>query len=596
MRTTKTVAAAVALALAIGAQQPNTAAASMTLAGIDGPAWPIILPINVATWNPDLTIEISGPPLRPFLLAAAPAGVLGSGIPTQFGILDLNLAAGYSILLDGTAPMPAGMLATTNSAGQWSLSVPLHAGTAGISTGLQCLMSVPAAPSGFVFTAATFLSTVNVPTSAVFVSHSRGAAGNPGTAGSPFLTLQQGIAAALAAGAPYPVVYVEHGSYTPTGPVALTGGMNILGGLDAVSWTPVAGAYSTVNVGSDGISASAIASPTTISRLEVVAANATLPSAPDSIALRALTCSSSLAFVSCRFQAGNGAPGLIGAAPAAAADGGDGSGNNGGNGHPHDGGDGGNAGSPGGNGGSGAAGQGTGGGAGGGGSAGAPCGGTNNGGHGDPGANGSHGAGGTPVAAGGAVINDGTFSEFTGGAGAAGAPGRGGGGGGGSGGNFCTNTSGRNGGGGGGGGAGGNGGGPGSSGGSSIAVTLFDSSPLFQDCVFATSTGGPGGQGGNAGSGGSGGSYANGGSAGTFVGAGGHGGNGGNGGKGGGGAGGNGGCSLGVAKTFASSPTFAGSSTFNIGAAGPGGPGGIVPSGAGNPGQAGNAGLAGNVY
>ena len=58
------------------------------------PRWPIVLPINVATWNSDLTLTINGPPIQPFILAAAPAGVTSPGLATQFGLVDLDLSGG----------------------------------------------------------------------------------------------------------------------------------------------------------------------------------------------------------------------------------------------------------------------------------------------------------------------------------------------------------------------------------------------------------------------------------------------------------------------------------------------------------------------
>jgi hypothetical protein len=72
------------------AQQPNTPNASMAFDGINGPPWPIVLPINVATWNPTITLEIIGQPYKPFLLVGAPAGVVSPGTPTPFGMLDLD--------------------------------------------------------------------------------------------------------------------------------------------------------------------------------------------------------------------------------------------------------------------------------------------------------------------------------------------------------------------------------------------------------------------------------------------------------------------------------------------------------------------------
>ena len=69
------ITVALVLATAATAQQPNSASASLTFDGIDGPSWPIVLPLNVQTWNSDLTLDIHGPPLQPFILVYAPAGV-----------------------------------------------------------------------------------------------------------------------------------------------------------------------------------------------------------------------------------------------------------------------------------------------------------------------------------------------------------------------------------------------------------------------------------------------------------------------------------------------------------------------------------------
>jgi hypothetical protein len=579
------------------AQQPNSADASLTFDGINGPGYPMVLPLNVQTWNPDVTIDISGPPLRPFILAAAPAGVTTPGLPTPFGLVDIDLSGGLLVVLDGTAPIsPSSLLAFTDAAGQWTMTVPLFPGTAGISAGLQCLMSVPSAPSGFVLTAATHLTTVNVPASAVFVSHSRGAPGNPGTAGSPFLTIAEGVNAAVAAGMPYPKVHVEHGSYTP-GTLNFVNGLDIVGGLDPISWTPVPGTHSTLNLVFSGAFAQDILLPTTIERLELIAAAA--PQNQSSIALRTHNAASSLVFVGCRFEAGNGGSGDSGYFPGQASAGGDGNGPTGATGGTGgtggfgacSGGNGGNGGTAGG--GNGANGQtgGCSGGSGGGSSAGAACFGTNNGGNGGNGATGAAGAGGTTNPPSGVVSISGWFPSFNNN-GSTGGNGKGGGGGGGSGGNACTLTIGNAGGGGGGGGYGGQGGGSGSPGGASIAVTLSASSPVFQDCEFATGGGGPGGLGGLGGYGGNGGVWASGASTGGNVGVGGHGGYGGSGGRGGGGAGGNGGATIGVAKTPASAPAFVGAIVYSLGTPGPGGPGGSAP----NVGQAGQTGLSVNVY
>ena len=588
------------------AQQPNTPAASLTLDGVDGAPYPIQLPLNVQTWNPDLTLHISGPPLQPFILAATPAGVLPARPPTPWGLFDLDISGGISIILDGLQPIsPASLLAYTSATGEWSATVPLWPGAAGIDAALQCLMSVPGSPGGFVFTAATHLTTVDVPTSAVFVSHSRGAPGNPGTAGSPFFTLQQGVNAALAAGLPYPEVRVEHGTYAFSGPYALVNGMNVVGGLDAVSWLPVPGARSTLDFGTSGgsLTLQSALLPTTITSLEVVTSGfSPFQPSPTSAALVLFNCGASLTFVGCRFEAGDGGPGAPGFSPSQSSGGSNGAGPTGATGGTGglggsgacNGGNGGNGGAAaGGNGQSGQQGSCTGG-SGGSSSAGSFCGGTSNAGSGSTGGGGAVGAGGShgPTPS-GIVHAPGTWDPFEGTQGGSGGGGKGGGGGGGSGGNACTLTTGNAGGGGGGGGFGGAGGGPGQCGGASFAVLLHGSSPTFQDCEFVTGAGGAGASGGQGGAGGAGGFGAGGATTGGNVGNGGFGGSGGSGGRGGGGAGGVGGFTFGVYRNPTSFPTLVGATVFNVGPPGAGGAGGLAPGG--NPGQAGPAGLTGTI-
>jgi hypothetical protein len=595
--------AVVLLALPSGAQQPNTAAASMTFNGINGPSLPIVLPINVQTWGPVLALEISGAPNRGFALVTAPAGVIVPGIPTQFGIVDLDLSGGFSILLDGLgleAPNLLSFISNTSPSGTRSFALTVTAASAGIAAGLQCLVEDPSSASGFRLTAATLLTIVDAPANAVFVSHSRGAPGNPGTAGFPFLTYAEGINAALAAGVPYPEVRIEHGSYAITGSLIFHAGMSVTGGLDPIGWVHVPGTYSTIDVGTEPADIEGAVAPTTIRGMEVIASGVGRNEA--SIALWAKD-SSALTFIACRFQSAGGPDATAGAPGASGANGGNGSmpGGNGnpggvhGNGHPNDGGNGGAGGGVGSDGNNGVAGQGPGG-AGGPLSAGALCGGTNNASGGGNGGAAANGVGGLVIyLPGGTLDGDTWYPGSSGNGGASGGPGKGGGGGGGSGGNGCTFSSGNGGGGGGGGGEGGGGGGPGPNGGASFAVHLHDSIAVFQDCVFATGDGGDGGAGGAGAVGGSGGTGALGNSSSvTNVGNGGKGGNGSAGGKGGGGPGGHGGPSFGVFKSGTSAVTLNGNNVFNVGSGGAPGSGGTAPAG-GNAGQAGSPGPSGSV-
>src|SRR5690349_4172743 len=59
--------------------------ASLTFGGVDGPPWPIVLPINTATWGVPLAVELRGAPIQAFLVDLAPAGMLASGIATKYG-------------------------------------------------------------------------------------------------------------------------------------------------------------------------------------------------------------------------------------------------------------------------------------------------------------------------------------------------------------------------------------------------------------------------------------------------------------------------------------------------------------------------------
>ena len=181
-----TVRCLFAIVLAAGvspAQQPNTAAASLTFGGLNGPNWPILLPLNVAALGGGpLDVEVRGAPNSPFLLTLAPAGITSPGLNTGLGILDQDLSQGLEVVLDGTGLTGGGspflsFFVNTGPSGTWNLPLPTSAATAGISGGLQALVVDPSNPLGFSVTAATFLTTVNVPVNQVYVSHSLGQTG-----------------------------------------------------------------------------------------------------------------------------------------------------------------------------------------------------------------------------------------------------------------------------------------------------------------------------------------------------------------------------------------------------------------------------------
>lgn len=585
------IAALGALVTSVAAQQPNSTDGSLVIGGVDGPPWPIALPVNTATWGVPLTLEFSGPPNQPFLLVHAPAGMLPAGASTQYGLLDLDPSLGLVTL----------GLFTTNGIGELNASVPVNSSFAGVVVNLQCFMAKPGSSAGAVLTAATKLSFVHNPMNAVYVSQSRGKAGNSGTSGAPFLTLAEGINAAFIAGSPYPEVLVEEGDYDePTG-FSFREGVNITGGYDAFFQGTIAGVKSRVFVGTGRALAKQIhTQPTEIRNLDLRAGDAVTPEEA-SIALEVRSCTNVLKFTDCQFVAGRGGDGIPGQDGNPVQGGKNGSnatisgwiGGVGGQGYPNGGGKGGNgiAGVKGQDGDNGA------GPAGAGGTGGQPtaCATADNGGHGKDGGNGAGGAGGQP-SVGGDVDFSGNWYASKGFNGAFGAPGGGGGGGGAGGGRFCIAQPGLGGGGGGGGGASGNGGTGGGNGGASFAVFTFDTQSVFVSCIFAAGTGGDGAPAGNGGCGGTGGIGATDGwSPCCQEGNGGRGGDGGRGGSGGGGAGGSGGPSYGLrAAGNTGTPDISVGNTFLLGAGGTGAPGGIG-GGCGSVGGNGAAGLPGPV-
>ena len=422
----------------------------------------------------------------------------------------------------------------------------------------------------------------------VYVSTRSKGVNAAGTRGDPLPTISAGINASVGAGTPYPPVYVATGTYKDN--ISLASGVSVCGGYDDASWELVAGVRSVVALGKAAVYGEDITDTTRITNIDFRRGDATAPSA-NSVALHLVSCGEQLQFEGCRFEACDGADGAKGG------DGDDGArGSNGGFASDVTGGAGGagcNAGGTGGNGawmigGNGEAGEGPNPGGGGGGTIVVIVVTTRDaqdGGNGGSGSPGPHGLGGSSA---GTATRD-EWLPSSGANGTAGTCGSGGGGGGGA---ASYLGPGGGGGGGGGGGHGGGGGLGGRGGGSSLAVYLFESKPVFTNCEFVAGVGGTGSSGGNGGSGGSGGDSGFGDiSWGGEFGA--KGGKGGRGGDGGGGQGGPGGLSYCVyrAGSVSSGVTIIGG-VFTVGTAGDGGPGGFRGD---SQAPAGQRGLAGEV-
>ncbi len=412
-----------------------------------------------------------------------------------------------------------------------------------------------------------------------------GSDSDDGSAEHPFGSL--GYAIEYAADHEIPQIKLAEGSYT--GDFDLAPGVNVSGGHDSGTWTPIENGLSLIALSSRPVSATGIDSTTTIANIAVTAAAATAEQ-PTACALILFDCDAALRFESCRFIAGSGVSGSEGVAGVPGIDG-----QSGGNGQlgygNYDGGEGGEGVCRGGDGGwvevwigSASAGQRGG------------C----DGGAGsdfvenwvaDPGEDGSPGDSGIPAAPSSTlgVFDPETPHLFLPAAPVDGEPGIDGSGGGGGGAwfhpGFGTVASG---GGGGGGGEGASGGGGGGNGGHAFAAIASNSPSVFVDCILST---GDGADGGNGAAGGEGGLGRNGGQGGRFVwgsadhGAG-HGGSGGDGGNGGGGSGGNGGLSYALLVAGSGSPSFDAACQLEHGTAG------LPGSGAGldNDGSGGSAG------
>jgi hypothetical protein len=453
---------------------------------------------------------------------------------------------------------------------------------------------------------------------AIYVWGEEGSDSDPGTMSQPVQTIQQGITLAEPLGL---LVIVHAGSYWEE--VQFKSYVSVWGGYDSeTGWTRPPGSYSEVWLQSfyEHVATANNITNATIRGLEIEAETAQ-GDGKSAVALKLISCDSSLKFVDCRIIAGSGTAALT-----AGADGTNGIA--GGPGQAGEsgceeatpgcsirlGGAGGTGVANGGNGGiggyyfffisgalyDGEPGDGPAGGLGGASFYDCTSTGSNGGNALANGQNGSSGQNATPIGTSyGTVVGNDWVGELgaPGASGQDGQEGSGGGGGGAVKGATC-HIYGAGGGGGGGAGGLGGGGASGNSGGASIAVLCIGSTSVFDSCLVQTGNGGNGWRGGDGGVGGLGGIGALGGAGywfgGVKSGDGGDGSDGGNGGSGGGAQGGPGGPSIGVYNYLGSIPTLT-DITWSISSGGAGGPGGTHGSGAPQAGS-GPAGPSGQVY
>jgi hypothetical protein len=426
---------------------------------------------------------------------------------------------------------------------------------------------------------------------AIFVSGEDGDNAYPGTRGLPVQTIQHGIDLAEPLGVP---VIVNYGSYWEE--IQFKSNVSVRGGYDReTGWTRADGVYSEIWLQSfyNHVATADNISNAYITGFEIEAETAQ-GDGSSAIALKVISCDSTVHFFDCRIIAGSATSALTsGTNGVAGVNGGPGEPGN--NGCDHDidpdcdainvggmGGAGGGGAPYGYNGGAdGYAGFGPYGGSDGSYSSSCSASGGNAGSATAPGTDGVDGAHGPAITASYGTIVANAWVGVTGTAGQDGTNGEGGSGGGGGGTVGMTPSPcyliGASGGAGGGAGSYGGAGGGGNPGGASIAVLCVASTPFFESCLIQTGSGGNGWSGGDGGTGGSGGAGALGG-IGYFNGViksgdGGAGESGGDGGSGGGGPGGPGGPSVGIYNFNGSIPILT-AITWSIGAGGGGGPGG----------------------
>ena len=142
----RTPLVALLMVLAAGAQQPNSAAASLTLNGANGPPWPVtgieLVPSSVAC------LQLSGAPLMPLVLGLSNT-TAAVGLPAPGGLIDLDPAT--LIVVPPAAFFPP---LATDATGVRVLGLPIPAVGVEFTAGLQAAVGNPGAPAGYTLTAA----------------------------------------------------------------------------------------------------------------------------------------------------------------------------------------------------------------------------------------------------------------------------------------------------------------------------------------------------------------------------------------------------------------------------------------------------------
>ena len=194
--------------------------------------------------------------------------------------------------------------------GTWTFLAPIFPTTQFDLGAYQVLIADPLSPYGLTLTGATHLHVLPVPATAIYVSASSGAAGNPGTQAAPLQTISAGIAASQAR-FPRPPVFVMAGTYTET--LVISNAISVHGGLDSGTWA-FTGGRSIVNAGTTPVSVIVNQGPSVISGFDFRASPAAAPGAA-SIACR-IEFANGQHFENCRFVAQSGGPGATGGAGA----------------------------------------------------------------------------------------------------------------------------------------------------------------------------------------------------------------------------------------------------------------------------------------
>jgi hypothetical protein len=142
----------------LGAQQPNSAAATLTINGVSGPPYPVVAQVRT---NTTAVLALSGAPNVPWLVARSATGLVQPGsLLTPGGIVDLPLAPPPFVPLQGTLG-PAGSASIGVVLPQ--VGVPPAGIALGHQEALQAVIADPASPAGWRLTAATQVTVVQGP-------------------------------------------------------------------------------------------------------------------------------------------------------------------------------------------------------------------------------------------------------------------------------------------------------------------------------------------------------------------------------------------------------------------------------------------------